>query len=252
VTPGATTATEGPGGLALRGLRARAGGREVLHGIDLDVSPGEVHAVMGPTGSGKSTLAHALIGRPGVEVTAGSVTIDGREILDLPTWERARAGLFVALQHPVEVVGVGLESLMAEATDAADGPGLRDRLRREALRIGLGESLLRRSVNVDLSGGERKRSETLQLGVLRPLFAVLDEIDSGLDVDALRVVARRIEAATTEWGLGVVAVTHFPRLLSELHADHVHVLVEGRLVASGGSELAQELERSGYQAYGGR
>jgi len=238
--------------LAIRGLCARAGGREVLHGIDLDVGPGEVHAVMGPNGSGKSTLAHALIGRPGVEVTEGSVTIGGRELLSLPTWMRARAGLFVALQHPVEVVGVQLEALIAEASDTPDREELRDRLRREARRIGLSEALLDRPVNVDLSGGERKRNETLQLGVLQPRYAVLDEIDSGLDVDALRAVARRIEDATTEWGLGVLAVTHFPRLLSVLHADRVHVLVDGRIAASGGSELAQELEGSGYQAYLGR
>jgi Fe-S cluster assembly ATP-binding protein len=242
-------APAGTGHLVVRGLSARAGGREVLHGIELDVGPGEVHAVMGPNGSGKSTLAHALIGRPGVEVTEGSVTIGGRELLSSPTWMRARAGLFVALQHPVAVVGVQLEALIAEATDAPERVELQDRLREEARRIGLDKALLRRPVNVDLSGGERKRNETLQLGVLRPRFAVLDEIDSGLDVDALRAVARRIEEATTEWGLGVLAVTHFPRLLSELHADHVHVLVDGRIVASGGSELAQELEKSGYQAY---
>jgi len=242
-------APAGTGHLVVRGLSARAGGREVLHGIDLDVGPGEVHAVMGPNGSGKSTLAHALIGRPGVEVTEGSVTIAGSELLSLPTWMRARAGLFVALQHPVEVVGVQLDALVAEAADTPDRAELQERLREEARRIGLGEALLHRPVNVDLSGGERKRNETLQLGVLRPRFAVLDEIDSGLDVDALRAVARRIEEATTEWGLGVLAVTHFPRLLSELHADHVHVLVDGRIVASGGSELAQELEKSGYQAY---
>lgn len=242
------------GTLEIRGLRASVGGQEVLHGVDLEVRSGEVHAVMGPNGSGKSTLAHALIGRPGTEVTGGSVTIDGIDLFGLETWERARSGLFVALQHPVEVVGVVLGSMMGEAFDAkVDGAGeLGERLHSEARRVGLDEELLLRGLNVDLSGGERKRSETVQLGILRPRFAVLDEIDSGLDVDALRTVAGRLEAATVEWRLGVIAITHFPRLLSELRADRVHVMVDGRIVTSGGSELAHQLETSGYQAYGRR
>lgn len=242
------------GTLTIEGLRASAGGKEVLHGVDLEVRAGEVHAVMGPNGSGKSTLAHALMGRPGTQVTAGRVAIDGVDLLDLATWQRARAGLFVALQQPVEVPGVKMESFMAEALDllSTDHGDLAERLAAEARRIGLNRTLLERPVNVDLSGGERKRNETVQLGVLRPRFAVLDEIDSGLDVDALRAVARRVEDATAEWGLGVLAVTHFPRLLAELRADRVHVLVAGQVVASGGSELAEELESSGYQAYGVR
>jgi Fe-S cluster assembly ATP-binding protein len=247
--------------LEVRGLRAEAGGREVVRGVDLTVGEGEVHVVMGPNGSGKSTLAHALMGRPGTTVTAGSIRLDGVELVGLPTWERARAGLFLALQQPVEVPGVGLREALTEALGAgypageADGGRLGDLdevLRTEAAAIGFDERFLTRPLNVDLSGGERKRNEIVQLGVLRPPFCVLDEIDSGLDVDALRGVARRIESATTEWGLGVVAVTHFHRLLVELRADVIHVLVDGRIVASGGPELARELERTGYTTYAHR
>jgi len=250
--------------LEVRNLHAEAGGREVIRGVDLTVRGGEVHVVMGPNGSGKSTLAHALMGRPGTTVTQGSVVLDGLELVGKPTWERARAGLFLALQQPIEVPGVGLEAVLREAVAGRDGGAaagstagntapvavLTDRLRSEADAIGFDERFLGRALNVDLSGGERKRNEILQLGVLRPPFCVLDEIDSGLDVDALGAVARRIEEATTQWGLGVVAVTHFHRLLVELRADVIHVLVDGRIVATGGAELAEELEETGYRAYG--
>ncbi len=240
--------------LVVSDLSAEIAGRPVLHGLDLTVRSGEVHVVMGPNGSGKTTFAHALMGRPGTTVTGGSVTIDGVELLDRPSWERAQLGLFLALQHPIEVPGVGLEAMLREAlearTDGADGSDLGARLRSEAAEIGFEERFLERPVNVDLSGGERKRNEVLQLGALRPPFAVLDEIDSGLDVDALRAVARRLERATEEWGLGLVAVTHFHRLLVELRADVIHVLVGGRIVESGGPELAEELERTGYRRFG--
>ncbi len=240
--------------LEVRGLRAEAGGREVVHGVDLTVRSGEVHAVMGPNGSGKSTLAHALMGRPGTVVTGGSILLDGTELVGMESWERARAGLFLALQQPIEVPGVGMEAVLAEALASRGGPApdreaLRARMSDEASAIGLDERLLQRPLNVDLSGGERKRNEMVQLGVVRPTFCILDEVDSGLDVDALGAVARRLERATSEWGLGVVAITHFPRLLVELRADVVHVLVGGSVVASGGPELAEELERSGYRAY---
>jgi len=242
--------------LVVSGLVAEAGGREVLHGVDLEVASGEVHAVMGPNGSGKSTLAHALMGRPGTVVTAGSITLDGRELLGLDSWERARAGLFLALQQPIEVPGVRLDAMLTEALDGRDAtataPSRRDvgaRLAAEAAAIGYEARFLDRALNVDLSGGERKRNEMVQLGVLRPAFAVLDEIDSGLDVDALGAVARRLEAATDEWGLGVLAITHFRRLLEQLHADVVHVLVDGRIEATGGPSLADELERFGYTGF---
>ncbi|MGH8997186.1 MAG: ABC transporter ATP-binding protein, partial [Acidimicrobiales bacterium] len=197
-------------------------------------------------------LAHALMGRPGTTVTAGSISIGATELAGEPSWRRARAGLYLALQHPIEVPGVRLEAVMADALEAMghDRDDVLGALAAEADRIGFDRRFLDRALNVDLSGGERKRNEILQLGVVRPRFAVLDEIDSGLDVDALRAVAARVEQATTEWGLGVLAVTHFRRLLDELAADRVHVMIGGRIVAEGGPELANELDASGYGAYG--
>jgi Fe-S cluster assembly ATP-binding protein len=239
--------------LRIEGLRGGIAGREILQGIDLEVRSGEVHAVMGPNGSGKSTLAHVLMGRPGYEVTAGSVTIDGTELLGMPTWRRAQAGMFLALQYPVEVPGVSLVEALEEAVGASGGDrsSVSARLSEEAVAVGLDPRILDRALNVDLSGGEKKRNETVQLAVLGPRFAVLDEIDSGLDVDALRSVARRVERASTDDGLGVIAITHYSRLLTELRADVIHVLSGGRIVATGGPELADELERTGYVAYGG-
>ncbi len=238
------------GEFVIEDLRAGIPGREILKGLSLTVRSGEVHAVMGPNGSGKSTLAHVLMGRPGYEVLGGTVTLDGVDLLALPTWQRARAGLFLAMQHPIEVPGVSLvESLTAARPVGGADDGVGERLHAEAARIGFDERFLDRPLNVDLSGGERKRNETLQLGVLRPKFAVLDEIDSGLDVDALADVGRRVQEATGEWGLGVLAITHFRRLLDVLHADVVHVLADGRVVATGGSELAETVDRTGYAAY---
>ncbi len=238
--------------LSITGLRAGVAEREILEGIDLEIRSGEVHAVMGPNGSGKSTLAHALMGRPGLRVTAGAVRLDDIDVLTLPTWKRAQAGLFLVAQYPTEVPGVSLEDALGEALTAAgrDRAGVGDLVAAEADRISFDPRFLDRPLNVDLSGGEKKRNETVQLGVLRPRFAVLDEVDSGLDIDALRAVARRIEAATTESDLGVLAITHYTRLLHVLRADAVHVLVRGSIVASGGPELAEEIERTGYAPYG--
>ncbi|HAZ18409.1 MAG TPA: Fe-S cluster assembly ATPase SufC [Acidimicrobiaceae bacterium] len=234
--------------LRIEGLTASVGGIDILHGIDLEIRPGEVHAIMGPNGSGKSTLAHVLMGRHGYEVTGGSVTLDGVDLLALPTWERARAGLFLALQHPTEVPGVSLESVVAEAAraDGRSTEGIYELLVTEAARIGFDERFLARALNVDLSGGEKKRNETLMLSSLKRRYAVLDEIDSGLDVDALAAVARRIQAATEEDGLGVLAITHFGRFLEVLEPDRVHVLARGRIQVVGGPELAERLEAEGY------
>jgi Fe-S cluster assembly ATP-binding protein len=238
--------------LEIRGLRAGVAGKEILQGIDLTVRSGEVHAIMGPNGSGKSTLSHVILGRPGYEVLGGSVTLDGADVLAMTPWERAQAGLFLAMQYPTEVPGVALVDVLeaafaASGRDVAEVPAL---VAAEAERIGFDERFLSRALNVDLSGGEKKRNETLQLGVLRPAIAVLDELDSGLDIDALRACARRIEAATEETGLGVLAITHYNRLLHELRPDHVHVLARGTIQRSGGPELALELESTGYAAFG--
>ncbi|WCO65802.1 Fe-S cluster assembly ATPase SufC [Iamia majanohamensis] len=236
--------------LVIEGLRASAGGTEILRGIDLTVRSGEVHAVMGPNGAGKSTLSHVLMGRPGYEVTGGSVTLDGRDLLGLPTWERVRAGLFLVMQYPTEVPGVSLVDTLSAAFAASgrDAAGMRARMAEEASRIGFDDRFLERPLNVDLSGGEKKRNETMQLGVLDPAFAILDELDSGLDIDALRACARRVEAAT-ETGTGVLCITHYTRVLAELKADRVHILVRGEVRDSGGPELADRLEEEGYAAW---
>jgi Fe-S cluster assembly ATP-binding protein len=241
--------------LEIKALRVAVGGREILRGVDLRLESGEIHAVMGPNGSGKSTLAHALMGRPGYDVTGGSVTIDGTELIGLEPADRAKAGLFLAFQYPIEVPGVPVVDVLWEALAAMGRAGDRDELAgqmaAEAVALGTNPDLLARHMNVDLSGGEKKRNETLQLALLHPLFAVLDELDSGLDVDALGSVARRIEQARVESDppLGVIAITHYRRLLYELKPDVVHVLSQGRIVRSGGPELASELEDTGYAGY---
>jgi Fe-S cluster assembly ATP-binding protein len=234
--------------LEISGLRAGVSGTEILRGIDLTVRSGEVHAVMGPNGSGKSTLAHVVMGRPGYEVLGGTVTLDGSDLLALEPWQRAQAGLFLALQYPTEVPGVSLHALLESAARAGgrDAALVDLDIRAEAERLALDPRLIDRPLNVDLSGGEKKKNETLQLGVLRPSIAVLDELDSGLDIDALRACARRVEAATNEIGLGVLAITHYSRLLHELRADRVHVLAKGQIVRSGGPELSEEVEERGY------
>jgi Fe-S cluster assembly ATP-binding protein len=239
--------------LTVSGLRGGVDGQEILRSVDLEVSSGEVHAVMGPNGSGKSTLAHVIMGRPGYHVTTGTITLDGADLTHMEPWQRAQAGLFLAMQYPIEVPGVSLQDALSEALRArgkAGDPGeVARRVGVEAARLGISDPLLTRSLNVDLSGGEKKRNETLQLAVLAPAIAVLDEIDSGLDIDALRVVARRVEALTSEAGLGVLVITHYSRLLRELHPDVVSVLRGGRIVARGGPELAEELESTGYAGY---
>jgi Fe-S cluster assembly ATP-binding protein len=235
--------------LTIDGLRVSVGDKEVLKGFSLTMRSGEVHAIMGPNGSGKSTLAHALTGHPGYTVLDGSVTIDGVELLTLSATDRARAGLMLVLQQPFEIPGVRAFDLLEAA--GAERSTLRARMLEEAERLELRPELLDRFVNVDLSGGERKRAEMVQLGILQPKFALLDEVDSGLDVDALDAVARRLVAATTEWNCGVLAITHFRRLLLELPPTMIHVMGNGRIVATGGPELAETLERDGYEAFRG-
>ncbi|HZQ78305.1 MAG TPA: Fe-S cluster assembly ATPase SufC [Acidimicrobiia bacterium] len=243
--------------LTIRGLQVSVAGKQILKGIDLEVASGEVHAIMGPNGSGKSTLSHALMGNPDYEVTGGSVTLDGEELLGLPTHVRAAKGLFLAPQYPAELPGVHLEPMLREALTArgAAVATLPARLAAEAEAVGLAAAAVDRAVNVAFSGGEKKRNETVQLAVLEPRIAIIDEIDSGLDIDALRDVARRIEQMTQAGDggrepLGVLAITHYARLLTELRPDRVHVLRGGLVVASGGPELADQLEQSGYEGLG--
>jgi Fe-S cluster assembly ATP-binding protein len=237
--------------LEVRGLTASVADRQILNGIDLTVSSGEVHVIMGPNGAGKSTLSGVLMGKPGYTVGTGTATLDGADLLAMPAWRRAQAGLHLVMQYPTEVPGVQLFDVMEQALLARGGAvdDLESLLAAEAELIGFDAELLHRPLNVDLSGGEKKRNETLQLAVLEPRIAILDELDSGLDIDALRDCARRVEALTNEHGLGVLAITHYNRLLEELRPDHIHILVKGRIVASGGPELADELERDGYAAF---
>ncbi|HSJ91802.1 MAG TPA: Fe-S cluster assembly ATPase SufC [Ilumatobacter sp.] len=239
--------------LEIRGLTTSVAGKQILNGVDLTVRSGEVHAVMGPNGAGKSTLSAAIMGKPGYEVVAGSVLLDGDDVLAMPAWRRAAAGLHLVMQYPTEVPGVTLDAVLSEAlqTQGRSIDDLTAVLRAEAARINFEERFLDRPLNVDLSGGEKKRNETLQLAVLRPKFAILDELDSGLDIDALRDCSRRVEDLSNdaEHPLGVIAITHYTRLLEVLRPDHVHILVKGRIVASGGPELADVLERDGYAAF---
>ena len=237
--------------LEIRNLHATAGGNEILRGIELTISSGEVHAVMGPNGAGKSTLSGVIMGKPGYEVTEGTVTLDGVDLLALPAWKRATAGVHLVMQYPTEVPGVMLDDVLGEALTSRgrDTADLGDTLRAEAERIGFEERFLHRPLNVDLSGGEKKRNETLQLAVLQPKIAILDELDSGLDIDALRDCSRRVEDLSNDGDMGVLAITHYSRLLEELKPDHVHILVKGRIVTSGGPELADTLESDGYAAF---
>jgi Fe-S cluster assembly ATP-binding protein len=237
--------------LKITGLTAEVADKQILNGIDLEVNSGEVHAIMGPNGAGKSTLSAVIMGKPGYTVTGGSVTLDGVDMLALPTWQRAAAGLHLVMQYPTEVPGVHVDQVLAEALTARgrDTKDMAARIAVEAGRINFDASLVSRAMNVDLSGGEKKRNETLQLGMLEPKFAILDELDSGLDIDALRDCARRVEAATHENNLGVLAITHYVRLLEELKPDVVHILAAGRIVKTGGPELADILERDGYAAF---
>ncbi|MBH02302.1 MAG: Fe-S cluster assembly ATPase SufC [Acidimicrobiaceae bacterium] len=237
--------------LNIEGLCAKAGGKKVLNGVDIQIKPSEVHAVMGPNGSGKSTLAHVLMGRPGYEVTSGSITIDGLDVLPLKTWERAQAGMFIVMQQPIEVPGVKISDLLTEVAVASelDPQESLSLLREEAVNLGIDESLLSRELNVDLSGGEKKRNEALQLLVSEASYAILDEIDSGLDLDSLALVAERINRAAKDDQLGVLAITHFNRLLDILEPDQVHVLVDGCIVETGPAELALQLEKDGYQKF---
>ena len=237
--------------LEIRNLHANAGDTQILNGINLTVRSGEVHAVMGPNGAGKSTLSAVIMGKPGYTVTEGSIMLNGSDIVAMPTWQRALAGLHLVMQYPTEIPGVGIDELLSEALTerGLDPAKLTARIDGEATRIGLDEALIHRAVNVDFSGGEKKRNETLQLAVLEPRIVVLDELDSGLDIDALRDCARRVEDLTNERNLGVLVITHYSRIFADLKPNFVHILAKGRIVASGGPELADQLERDGYEAF---
>jgi len=240
--------------LEIRGLHARVGGNEIVKGVDLTVGPGEVHAIMGPNGSGKSTLAHVLAGRPGYEVTRGTVLYRGRDLLAMKPEERAREGVFLAFQYPVEIPGVSNVYFLKNALNAIrkhrglpelDAMDFLQLTREKARLVQIDEDLVKRPVNEGFSGGEKKRNEIFQMAVLEPSLAILDETDSGLDIDALRSVASGVNALRAA-DRSMLVVTHYQRLLNYIVPDFLHVLVDGQIALSGGKELALELEERGY------
>ncbi len=240
--------------LNINNLQVSVDNKPILNGLSLTVKPGEVHAIMGPNGSGKSTLAHVLSGRDGYQVTGGQVTFDGEDLLALATEERAHAGIFLAMQYPVELPGVNNTVFLKAAVNAIrsargeaelDAVGFMKYMKQQLALVNLDERLLKRNVNSGFSGGEKKRNEILQMAMLQPRLAILDETDSGLDIDALRIVADGVNALRTP-ERAMVLVTHYQRLLDYIEPDQVHVLAAGRIVRSGDKHLAQQLEQKGY------
>ncbi len=240
--------------LEIKGLRANVGDKEILKGLDLTVNAGEVHAVMGPNGSGKSTLAQVLAGNPAYGVTAGSITYDGNDLLEMDPEVRAQNGVFLAFQYPVEIPGVSNayflrtaynEIRKARGEEEVDPMEFADVMEQKLAYVHMDSSMLTRSVNTGFSGGEKKRNEILQMAVLEPTMAILDETDSGLDIDALKIVAQGVNRLRRPDN-AIVLVTHYQRILQYVEPDHVHVLLDGRIVKSAGKELALELERKGY------
>jgi Fe-S cluster assembly ATP-binding protein len=245
--------TESKRALEIRNLHVKVEGREILKGVDLAVPPGQVHAIMGPNGSGKSTLAFTLMGHPGYEVTEGQILVDGVDISDLAPNERAKEGLFLAFQYPHSVPGVTMANFMRTAVNSVrETPVPPREFRKQMIEqmtlLKMSDEFGGRYVNEGFSGGEKKRAEILQMALLQPRYAVLDETDSGLDIDALRIVADGVNAVLGP-NLGVLLITHYQRLLNYIKPDFVHVLVGGRIVREGGPELALELEREGYEGF---
>ena len=254
--------------LKIKNLHVSVKGKQILKGVDLIVRPGEVHALMGPNGSGKSTLAYTLMGHPNYTIDKGQLTIDKRSVVKMTPDQRARAGLFLAFQYPVSVEGVSVQNFLRQAHSAigekkkkkkgkkqkrgSNGEisvlDFRKRLKKEAKKLGVKEELLKRSLNDGFSGGEKKRLEILQMATLSPKFSILDETDSGLDVDALKIVARGVNRVVREQRqMGIILITHYQRILRYIKPDFVHVMVEGKIARSGGRRLAEMVEKEGYQ-----
>jgi Fe-S cluster assembly ATP-binding protein len=235
-------------------VETKEGPKPILHGVDLTIASGETHAIMGPNGSGKSTLASALAGHPKYTVTSGTATLDGENLLEMSVDQRARAGLFLAMQYPVEVAGVSVANFLRTAKTAISGeaPALRTwgkEVRGAMENLRMDPAFAERSVNEGFSGGEKKRHEILQMELFKPRFAVLDETDSGLDVDALRIVSEGVNRAKEQTDIGILLITHYTRILRYIKPDFVHVFVDGKIAEEGGSELADRLEEEGYDRY---
>ena len=247
-----------PALLEVKNLQVRVEDREILHGLSLTVSKGEVHAIMGPNGSGKSTLSHVIAGKPGYEVTGGEILFEGEDLLEMEPDERAAKGVFLAFQYPVEIPGVATYTFLQAAINAqrkARGeaeystPAFLKKVREVAKSLNIPQDMLKRGVNVGFSGGEKKRNEILQMALFEPSLCILDEMDSGLDIDALRIAADGVNALRSP-DRGMVVITHYQRLLNYIVPDYVHVMSRGKVVKSGGKELALELEESGYAQFG--
>jgi Fe-S cluster assembly ATP-binding protein len=243
--------------LEIRNLQAEIGGRKILNGLDLKVNAGEIHAIMGPNGAGKSTLSYVLAGKPGYEITGGDILFKGENLQEMSPDERAAKGVFLAFQYPLEIPGVATVTFLRTAVNAQrrkrgeeelTSPDLLKRVREIARKLGIDADMLRRPLNVGFSGGEKKRNETLQMALLEPLLCVLDETDSGLDIDALKIVANGVNQLRSS-ERGMIVITHYQRLLDYIVPDIVHVLSAGRIVRTGGKELALELEATGYAQY---
>ena len=235
-------------------VETEKGATPILNGVTLTIRTGETHAIMGPNGSGKSTLSYAIAGHPKYTVDSGSITLDGQDVLEMSVDERARAGLFLAMQYPVEIPGVTVTNFLRTAKTAIDGeaPAIRSwtkDVRESMTNLRMDPTFAQRNVNEGFSGGEKKRHEILQLELLRPKLAVLDETDSGLDVDALKIVSEGVNRAKEQTDLGVLLITHYTRILRYIRPDHVHVMVKGRIVEEGGPELADRLEDEGYDRF---
>jgi Fe-S cluster assembly ATP-binding protein len=237
--------------LEIRDLHVRTEEREILRGVDLDISRGEIHALMGPNGSGKSTLANTLLGHPSYEITSGTITFKGEDITEAEPHDRAKAGLFLAFQYPVSIPGVSVANFLRMAINAKQEEPIqvkefREQLRRATELLDVDRSFTSRHLNEGFSGGEKKRAEILQMAMLRPDIAILDETDSGLDIDALRTVAEGVQRLHDEQGLGALIITHYQRILHYVEPEFVHILMDGRIVLEGGVELVERLEREGY------
>ena len=239
--------------LSLKNLHVGIDGNNILHGINLNIAPGEIHAIMGRNGSGKTTAAATIMGHPDYEINSGAILLNGEDLLELEAWERARKGVFLSFQYPQSVPGLQVGHFLRKSVasirgdEAAKGPAFRDALKSAMEEVSIPRSFLSRYVNDGFSGGEKKRFEILQLMLLKPRLAILDETDSGLDIDGIRVVSRGINAAIRGSESGALIITHYSRILEHVKPDYVHVLIKGKIVKSGGPELALELEEKGYE-----
>lgn len=240
--------------LEIKDLQVNVEDKEILHGLNLSVGKGETHVIMGPNGAGKSTLGHALMGNPSYTITGGSITFDGKEITEESATDRAKAGLFLSFQNPIEVPGISLSNFIRNALDQRTGKRarlweFRKSLEKRMALLGMDKSYADRDLNVGFSGGEKKKAEILQLLMLKPTLAILDETDSGLDVDAVRIVSEGVKAFKEEGEGSLIIITHSTRILEALSVDHTHILVDGRIVKSGGAELVEEVNSRGFEEY---